>query len=75
MTVPLNATYLDLSNIGISVVNAYLASLMYAVILIVFRSNFGSLDVGKLWVVTLKYIQDLSVTPVEAKVFQSAIGT
>ena len=41
----LNATHLNLSKVDISVINAYLANLMYVVILYCFWNNFGSLDV------------------------------
>ena len=37
----LNATYLNVSNIGISVINAYLANLMYAVILYCFSKQLS----------------------------------
>ena len=38
----LNATYFNLSKIGISVINAYLANLMYAVILYCFSEQLST---------------------------------
>ena len=55
----LNAIYLNLSKIDISIINVYPVNLMYVVIL------FWE----QLWV------QDISVTLAKAKVFQSVIRT
>ena len=67
----LNAIYLNLSNIDISVINAYLVNLMYAVILYCFSEQ--------LWVTICRIVMsgDIEVTPGpkhNSKVFQSAIG-
>ena len=53
----LNANYLNLSNIGISVINAYLANLMYAVILYCFSEQ--------LWITRCRIIMrgDVEVNP------------
>ena len=71
----LSATQLKISKIGISVVNAYLANLMYAVIL------YCSFE--QLWVTRCRIVSsgDVEVNPgpkrnsCQSQSFQSAIGT
>ena len=63
----------NLNDIGISVINAYLAKLMYAVILLCFSEQ--------LWIIRCAIAMsgddevNLSVTPANTKIFQSPIGT
>ena len=71
----LKATYLNFSNIGISVINAFLANLMNAVILYCFS---GQLWMTRCWIVMSG---DVEVKPgpkrnsCQSQNFQSAIGT
>ena len=65
----LSTTYLNLSKIDISVINTYLAILMYVVTLYCFLEH--------LWITRCRIGMsgDVEVTPAKAKVFQSVIGT